>query len=145
MLRQSVVEDADLRNVRQRDTERPGAEEPLESPGVVGDDGAEPEGAESEPDTDSAPYLYRIQVRSGESQEGAEEIVNYMREIGFGDHHLEAEPHSPGRYKVFVGKFFDKAVADRELLRLKAEARRVPYRRGRAWFQDSLVKRRDRD
>lgn len=145
MLRQSVVEDPDLRNVRRKEPEQPGPEESLESPGGGSDDGGKPPGAESEPDTDSAPYLYRIQVRSRESQEGAEEIVNYMRELGFRDHFIEAEPHSPGRYKVFVGKFFDKDLADRELLRLKAAARRVPYRGRQGWFQDSLVKRRDRD
>jgi hypothetical protein len=106
----------------------------------------------SGPAADSEPRVhYRIQVRAQESMEGATRIVEYLRDFGFQEHYFESDPK--GRrgpegqrlYTVFVGKYFDRAEADRECDRMKQRTRTRPYKRREDYFSEALVITRTRN
>jgi cell division septation protein DedD len=92
-----------------------------------------------------SPYVYLIQVRAKESAEGAQRIIEYLREFGFQENLVQTDPrgdrNAEGQllHTVFVGKYFDRDEAERESDRLKRETRLRPYKGKEGFFQDALV------
>lgn len=93
---------------------------------------------------------YRIQVRAKESEAGAHGILDYLSLFGFEKPLLEEDPRgdrSPQGdklYTVFVGRYADRTMAQRECDRLKRETRARPYKNRPEFFQDCLVITRSR-
>ncbi len=97
-----------------------------------------------------SPYVYMVQVRAKESMEGAQRILEYLSLFGFEESLIDRDPRGDRNaageklYTVFVGRYFQKAEADRECQRLKKETRLKPFKNREDAFQDCLVITRTR-
>jgi len=131
----------DVRNVVVEKAQEPAPTPPAPAPALP-EPGAGPE-------VDGRPH-HIIQVRAKESWEGANRLVEYLSLFGFEKPLLEEDARgdrtSSGEklYTVFVGRYLDRAEAERECHRLKRETRQRPYRGRTELFQDSLVITRKR-